>query len=79
MGSDALRLRLQHAVEDAVMGENLGPALSSRIELATRGELTRAGVRGGRIQVRQQGRGFVVTVTLPPGPARVRELVLRIG
>jgi hypothetical protein len=79
MGSEELRLRLQHAVEDAVMGENLGPALASRIELAARGELSRAGVRGGRVQVRQQGRGLEVLVTLPPGPARVRELVLRIG
>ncbi len=60
------------------MGQSLGPALASRIELATRGELTRAGVRGGRVNVRQQGRGFVVQVLLPPGPDRVRELVLHL-
>ena len=60
------------------MGEALGPALASRIELATRDELRRAGVRGGRVIVRQQGRGFVVQVLLPPGPSRVRELVLRL-
>ncbi len=79
MASDDLEARLRAAVDEAVMGQNLGPALASRIELAAQGELSRAGVRGARIRVRPQGRGFEVHVTLPPGPARVRELVLRIG
>ena len=79
MGSDNLKTRLQHAVEDAVSGENLGPGLASRVELAAMDELRRAGVHGGRVRVQAQGRGFLVNVSLPPGPARVQQIVLRVG
>jgi hypothetical protein len=79
MASDTLRNRLQLAAQDALMGQNLGPGLASRLELATLDELRSAGIPSARVTVRQQGRGFVIQVRLPPAPDRVRELVLRIG
>ncbi len=79
MGSDDLHARLQSALEKAVMGQNLGPALIGQIARTARMELNRAGVRGGKVVVRAQGRGFEVQVLLPPDPARVREIVLQLG
>jgi hypothetical protein len=74
-----LEQELRYAVEDAIVGEPLRPGLGERARSAAVGVLHRHNIRSGRVVVRRQGAGFVVEVILPPGPARVQQVVLRFA
>jgi hypothetical protein len=70
---------LQDAVESAVVGELLRPALEGTAKTAALQVLYRHGIRDARVQARLSGTGIAVTVVLPAGPKRVSEVVLRVG
>lgn len=70
---------LRCAVEDAIVGQPLRAGLAGRAQSAAMGVLVRHNIRGGQVRVSQQGAGFAVEVLLPPGPQRVRHIVLRFG
>jgi hypothetical protein len=75
LGLEAL---LEGALTDAVGGDPAGPALAKRLEREARAILLRHGLGAARVVVRSDARETVVHVVLPPGPARVRELVVRV-
>ena len=78
MSGAGLRAELEAALEDAVVGEPNTAALEGRIRTVTRAVLMRRGLGRARVEVRRQGAGLAVRVLLPPGAARVRELVLTL-
>jgi len=77
--SAELRAELEAALEDAVVGEPNSAALEGRVRTVTRAVLMRRGLGRSRIEVRRQGAGIAVRIVLPPGAARVREIVLTLG
>ena len=76
---ERLKEDLQSAVEDAVVGEVLRAGLGNRARSAAQAVLLRHGLRTAKVQVQQEGAGFALAVVLPPGVARVQQLVLRFG
>ncbi len=76
---DRLREDLQFALEGALAGQNHGPLLAGRLQTAARTVLFRHGLTRAQIHVKRSGGGMEVRVTLPPGVASVRQVVLRMG
>ncbi len=74
-----LEAELRAAIEDAVVGENLSPQLAGRARAAARAVLLRRGLGAARVEARTGRGGVEITVTLPPGPARVREIRLHLA
>jgi len=74
-----LRAALEAALEDAAVGEPSSAALEGRLRTVARAVLLRHGLGQSRVEVRRQGAGLAVRVILPPGTARVRELVVTLG
>ncbi len=77
--ADGLREELEAILEDAVVGEPHSAMLPGRIRAAARAVLLRRGLGAARVEARRRGAGYAVRVLLPPGRARVRELVLHLG
>ena len=76
-----LREALQDAVESVVVGELMRPSLVGTAKTAARQVLLRHGVADAQIAAsldRRSG-GIALTVVLPKSPARVGEVVLRVG
>ena len=70
---------LQDAVESVVVGELIRPALVGSAETAARQVLYRHGIRDGRVSARIERTAIALTVVLPAGPKRVKQVVLRVG
>ncbi|MFN7146759.1 MAG: hypothetical protein ACK4YP_23500, partial [Myxococcota bacterium] len=73
-----LDAELEGALADALAGDSPGPALAKRLERVARAILLRHGLRAARVVARSDAHETVVHVVLPPGPARVRELVVKV-
>lgn len=69
---------LERAVEDAVLGEVLSPALVGRARTAALGVLHRRRVRGAQVACALRSNGVAVTVLVPAGPGRVERVVLSV-
>ena len=63
----------------ALMGDPWGPALQGRLQTMARMVLLRHGLSKAQVQVVREGPGVRVHIALPPGPQRVRQVVLSIG
>lgn len=75
-----LRRELQAALENATHGAHMTPFLAGDLKTVARSVLIRHGLERAQVRVRQVGgTGFEVVVLLPPGPARVQQIVLNIG
>jgi hypothetical protein len=74
-----LERELRYAAEDAIIGQPLRSGLAQRAHSAVRAVLHRHRIRNARISVRQQGAGFYVEVSIPPGPGRVEVIVIRFA
>ena len=75
-----LRRELQDALELAVHGRHITPFLAGDLKTVARSILIRHGLDRARVEVKSAGpTGFEVIVLLPPGPARVEQIVLRLG
>lgn len=75
-----LRRELQSALELATHGKHMTPFLAGDLKTVARSILLRHGLDRAQVHVSQAGpNGFSVTVVLPPGPARVEQIVLHIG
>ena len=70
---------LERAVEDAVLGEVLGPGLVGRARTAALAVLHRRRVRGARVECQLRSDAVAVTVLVPAGPGRVERVVLSVG
>jgi len=66
------------AIEDAVVGETMGPHLIGRAQTAARAVLLRRGLGAATVRARLEGAGLSVRVDLPPGPSRVRTIHLTL-
>lgn len=75
----SLAQAIETAIEDAVLGEVLSPALVGRARTAALGVLHRHRVRDARVDCALQEGGVVVSVLVPAGPGRVERLVLSVG
>ncbi len=74
-----LRDELEGVLLDAMQGEPWGSALSGRLKTAARAVLLRHGLSRAQIHIEDGPDGVAVIIALPPGPARVRQLVVRLG
>lgn len=74
-----LAIVLEEALLDAVGGEPYGPLLARRLERVARAILLRQGLGAARVLAESGPQGTRVTVLLPPGPRRVRQLVISLG
>ena len=75
-----LEAELEAALLDAMQGDAWGPGLKGRLELAAKRVLYGRGFRKVDATAVLEPDGAVrVVVRLPPGPARVRELRLRLA
>ena len=75
----SLEEKLQAAMEDAVVGEPMGPMLVGRLKTAARTVLLQAGHSRAQVQVQlARGSGFVVDIVLPAQGARVQRMQLSI-
>ena len=63
----------------AMMGDPWGAALAGRLKTMARMVLLRHGLPKAQVQVVREGAGVCVRIALPPGRARVRQLVVSIG
>lgn len=63
----------------AMTGDPWGPALVGRLKTMARMVLLRHGLSRAQVHVVQEGAGVRVHVALPPGPQRVRQLVVSVG
>ena len=75
----ALRRALEATLEAVVVGAPSSPATAARAKAAARAVLLRSGLRRARVEVRRQGAGVAVVLTLPPGATRVRQVVVGVG
>lgn len=73
-----LDAELEGALVDALGGDPPGPQLAKRLERVARAILLRRGLGAARVVARSDARETVVHVLLPAGPARVRELVVKV-
>ncbi|MCB9742138.1 MAG: hypothetical protein H6741_35295 [Alphaproteobacteria bacterium] len=73
-----LEEELQLALEDAIMGQNLGPGLPGRVATAARAVLLRHGLGRSQVSARQVGAGVEVSILLPAPQARVRQIRLHL-
>ena len=74
-----LKRELQHAIEDAIIGEPLRPGLAGRAKTAAMNVLYRHRIRGGRVNVHQRGAGDSVALRLPAAPQRLQRAVVSVG
>lgn len=71
---------LETALMDAMQGDHWGSGLKGRLELAARTVLLRHGYRSAKPRAELGPDGVVrVEILLPPGPARVRRLVVSVA
>ena len=63
----------------AMMGDSWGSALSGRLKTMARMVLLRHGLSKAQVDVIREGTGVRVLIALPPGPHRVRQVVVSIG
>ena len=63
----------------ALMGDPWGPSLAGRLQTMARMVLLRHGLPKAQVRVSREGAGVRVHIALPPGPQRVRQLVLSFG
>ena len=61
------------------MGDAWGPGLARRLEREAKVVLERHGHRHARVQIERDGTGVAVRVSIPKGPTRVEQVVLRLG
>lgn len=73
-----LEAELEGALTDALGGDPPGPGLAKRLERIAREILLRRGLAGARVVARSDPHETTVHVIVPEGPARVRELVVRV-
>lgn len=73
-----LEAELEGALIDATGGETYGPLLARRLERVARSVLLRRGLGRARVIAESTAKGTSVVVLLPPGPSRVRQLVIRL-
>jgi hypothetical protein len=80
---EQLREQLEAEISAAMAwvseGHHAGPDLEFKAREAIREVLARHGVHGARIQAKTERGRLVVDLTLPPSPARVTEVRLRIS
>jgi hypothetical protein len=74
-----LKREIELALMDEFHGDAFSPALAGRLKMVVRAVLLRHGLAKAQIQIGKQGSGVEVAITLPPGPNRVRRLVLNLG
>lgn len=75
----SLEAELEGALIDATGGETYGPLLARRLERVARAVLLRRGLGRARVIAESSSKGTSVVVLLPPGPARVRQIVIRLS
>ena len=75
---DALKAELQDALLDSLQGAAWGPALVGRMKTAARAILLRHGLGRATVHIENGPMGVEVAIILPPGPQRVKRLVLHL-
>ena len=70
---------LEAALMDALNGDPAGPALYGRLRTIARAHLLQRGLGAAQIEVGPAPGGVRVAIRLPPGPARVAQLVLTLS
>lgn len=73
-----LEAELEGALAEALAGDPPGPAMAKRLERIAREILLRHNLPAARVVALSDAHETVVHVLLPPGPARVRELVVKV-
>ena len=74
-----LKREIQLALMDEFHGDAYSPALVGRLTMVTRAVLLRHGQSKAQVHIAKQGDGVEIVVLLPPGPKRVKRLVLNLG
>ena len=75
----SLQESLQFALEDTVIGQNLGPSLPHQLKRTATNILYRHNVKRSQINVQQQGAGYIVTIVIPPQGPIVQTVRLTIS
>jgi len=75
----SLEQELRYALEDAVIGKPIHRRMANDLGAVARAVLLRRGLSRWGVEVRQQGTGFWVRVTPPPGRPEVEQVVVRLG
>ena len=76
---EALKIEIQHAIEDAAIGERLDASLIGRIKTVSRAILLRHGLKEARIQAELVREGLQVKIILPSQGPRVGVIHLSFG
>lgn len=70
-----LLVRIENAITGALPGPDYGP----RLDLAVRNALLNHGIRGAKVSVQPNNGQYLVTITFPPQPVPIEQIVLNVG